>query len=158
MASVCNLDGKEMVLLCEGVDSDKPATNCLFAILSHDNGKTWDYASRRKFWAPTKNGVAFNAYCPIAARIGVSVGVVFCTDDDFAAPSIDSAPPDKRNAHVKFMQMLGSVDEWSAPETVNASRDTMYAPSLIETPSHELICTIELLSGGRQAVDYKSVP
>ena len=28
-----------------------------------------DYASRQEIWAPTKNGVQFNAYCPLAIRL-----------------------------------------------------------------------------------------
>jgi hypothetical protein len=154
MATVCNLDNREMMLVCEGVDPDKPVVNCLFSILSHDNGKTWDYASRRKFWAPIKSGVAFNAYCPTVVRIGDSLHVIFCTDDDFPAPSLDSAPPGKRNAHVKLIRTLGSFDQWGEVETVDASRDTMYTPGLIELPSHELISTIDLLSGGRQSVKF----
>ena len=153
MASVCNLNGRDMMLVCEGVDPDKPSVNCLFSIRSHDNGKTWDYASRRVIWAPVKNGVTFNAYCPSAVRTAAGpVTVAFCTDDDMRAPSPDNAPPGRRHAHVKTIQTLGSFDVWGALETVDASQDTMYAPGLFEVSPNDLICTVDLLSGGKQSV------
>lgn len=159
MASVCNLDGSDMMLVCEGVDPAKPSVNCLFSILSHDNGETWDYASRAKVWAPIKDGVQFNAYCPWAIRYGDgSVGVVFCTDDDFTSPSPDNAPPGRRNAHVKFIRMAAGARQWSGLTTVDAGKNTMYAPGLFEVSPNHLICSIDSLAGYEVVKDNAGVP
>ena len=103
MASVVALAGREVMLVCEGVDDANPTRNSLFAIMSHDDGKTWDLATRQQIYRPVVRGIQFNAYCPQAIRVGNGpVGVVFCTDEDFPAPSVDSdpIPPAKRPRQV----------------------------------------------------------
>lgn len=152
MASVCNLGGSTMMLVCEGVDPANTARNALYAIKSYSNGVSWDYNSRQRIWAPFKNGVQFNAYCPVVVRYGGGpVGVAFCTDDDFATPSADSAPPDQRNAHVKFIRTLGSFESWGDLQTVEAGQNSMYAPSLFELSANVLLNTNDLYAG-RQTV------
>lgn len=159
MASVCSLGGGDMMLVCEGVDPAKPSVNCLFSIFSHDDGKTWDYKSRARIWAPVKNGVQFNAYCPWAIRCADgSVGVVFCTDDDFVSPSPDNAPPGRRNAHVKFIRTLAPFRQWGGLTTVDAGKNTMYAPGLFEVSPNHLICSIDSLAGYEMVKDNAGVP
>lgn len=155
MASVANLNGNDMMLVCEGVDPSYPNVNCLYSILSHNNGATWDYTSRQKIWAPhNAGGILCNAYCPMMIRYGGGpVGVAFCTDDDFATPSSDSAPINQRQAHVKFINSLSTFQQWGNLTTVDASKSDMYAPGLFELSSNHLICTIDFF-GGRQVVKY----
>ena len=56
MASVVNLDGTTMMLVCEGIDPANPSRNCLYALKSYNNGQTWDFNSRQTIWSPWKNG------------------------------------------------------------------------------------------------------
>jgi hypothetical protein len=152
LPSVVNLDGSTMMLVCEGVDPNNPARNCLFAIKSFNNGRTWDFATRQKIWAPFKNGVQFNAYDAHAVRYGNGpVGVVFCTDDDFASPSPNNAPPHLRNAHVKFIRTLATFEQWGDLQTVETGQNSMYSPGLFEISFNTLLSTIDFY-GGRQVI------
>jgi len=156
LSSVCNLDGSDMMLVCEGVDPNNTARNCLFSIKSHDNGHTWDFNSRQLIWAPRNaSNIQANAYDPLAIRYGGGpVGVVFCTDDDFAAPSSNSLPPNQRNAHVKFIQTLSTFDSWGGLQTVEAGQSSMYSPGLFEIATNSLICSTDFY-GGRQVIDHR---
>ena len=152
LSTVVNLDGNDMMLVCESVDPANTARNALYSVLSHDNGHTWDFTSRQRIWAPSKNGVQFNAYCPVAIRYGGGpVGVAFCTDDDFTSPSSDSTAPGNRNAHIKFIQTLSTFQSWGGLQTIEAGASTMYAPGLFELRSNVILAICDLF-GGRQTV------
>lgn len=153
MSSVVNLGGSDMILVCEGVDPANTSRNALYSVMSHDNGHTWDFTSRQKIWSPVKNGVEFNAYCPMAIRVGGGpVGVAFCTDDDFASPSSSSAAPNTRLAHAKYITTLSTFQTWGNLATIDAGTNTMYCPGLYEKASNSLLCTIDFFNG-RQVID-----
>lgn len=148
LPSVISLGNSTLMLVCEGVDPSAPAVNCLYATKSFNNGRTWDYTTRQKIWAPVKNGVVFNAYSPFALRFGNgSVGVAFCTDDDFASPSPNNAPPDQRQAHVKFIRALATFEQWGSLETIDNSAHSMYAPGIFELRVNFLVSTVDLYTG-----------
>lgn len=155
MPSVVNLDGSAMMLVCEGVDPANTARNALYSIKSYDNGRTWDFNSRQRIWAPYKNGVQFNAYNPLATRYGGGpVGVAFCTDDDFGAPSANNLPPDQRNAHAKFIRTMSTFDQWGDLQTIEGGQNSMYNPGLFEIAPNSLISTIDFY-GGRQVIKQR---
>lgn len=158
MASVVDLDGSTMMLINEGVDPANTNRNCLYAIRSYDNGRTWDFNSRQTIWAPTKNGALFNAYNPQAIRYGgVSgpVGVSFCTDDDFASASDSSTPVGNRSTHVKFIRTTNSTfGQWGDLQTIESRQTTMYNPGLFEIAPNSLICSIDFF-GGRQVIRHR---
>ena len=155
MATVVPLGGSELILVCEGVDPTNTRRNCLYSIFSHDDGKTWDLASRRVICRPMIGVVQFNAYCPQAIRVGDGpVGVTYCTDDDFPAPSLDSAPVNRRNAHIKYIRTLGTFLDWSPPELVDGGERIMYAPGLYEVSKNVLIAIIDHV-GTRQVVKHR---
>ena len=152
MPSVIDLGNNRIMVVTEGVDDQRNGgmrANVIRVIQSFNGGKTWDYNGRRIIYQSkidTKSNKRFNSYCPMGIRIGnSSVGVVFCTDEDFDYPSASNAPVGKRNSHIKFIRSLDNFETWGDLKQFWSDGRKAYAPGMIEAKLNEILVSIDNL-------------
>lgn len=155
MASVVDLGNNRIMLVTEGIE-DTPSggvcANVIRAVQSFDGGVTWDYAGRRIVYQcgiDGGTGRRYNAYCPVAVRVGGGpVGVVFCTDEDFGGtPDMSNADVLQRRAHIKYIKTMNNFETWGELTSVWTSGHQAYAPGVVETASNELLITVDHFYG-----------
>ena len=162
MASVVGLSNNRIMVVTEGIEETTSGgvyANVVRAIQSFDGGHTWDYAGRRIVYQcglDANSSRRYNAYCPMAVRVGGGpVGVVFCTDEDFGGtPDASSAAVDQRRTHVKYIRTLESFESWGGKEDIWTGGSQAYAPGMIETASNILLITIDHFAGHQRFLKY----
>ena len=120
MASVVDLGNNRIMLVTEGIEDNMSGgvySNVVRAIQSNDGGYTWDYSGRQIVYQSTIDPASnrrYNAYCPMAVRVGNGpVGVVFCTDEDFkGTPDLSSENVTKRRTHIKYIRTMDNFETW----------------------------------------------
>ena len=120
MASVVDLGNNRIMVVTEGIEDDRSGgvySNVVRAIQSFDGGRTWNYSGRKIVYESkidSASGRRYNAYCPMAIRVGNGpVGVVFCTDEDFGGtPDASSEVVSKRRTHIKYIKTLNNFETW----------------------------------------------
>jgi hypothetical protein len=155
MATVVDLGNNRLMCVTEGIESVSTGganANVVRSIQSFDGGKTWDYNNRQIVYqsrVDASSGRRFNAYCPYAIRIGGGpVGVVFCTDEDFAGPpDYSNQAVETRRAHVKYIQTTDAFEHWGATTTVWSAGSNAYTPGLFERASNNALVTIDNFAG-----------
>lgn len=164
MASVVDLGNNRIMLVTEGIE-DNPSggvySNVVRAIQSFDGGNTWDYAGRRIVYQSgihSGSGKRYNAYCPVAIRIGNGpVGVVFCTDEDHGGvPDPSNMGVGSRRSHIKYIRTTTSFETWGGLTSIWTSGNNSYAPGMIETSSNNVLITIDHFGGNQRF--YKMIP
>ena len=162
MASVVGLGNNRIMVVTEGIEDTQSGgvySNVVRAIQSFDGGRTWDYDGRRIVYQCEKDaasGKRYNAYCPMAIRVGGGpVGVVFCTDEDFGGtPDASNAVVTERRTHIKYVRTLENFETWGGKETVWSDGNQAYAPGMIETASNEILISIDHFSGHQRFLKY----
>lgn len=155
MATIVDLGNNRLMCVTEGIESTPTGganANVIRAIQSFDGGRTWDYNNRKiiyKSKVDSGSGRRYNSYCPYAIRIGNGpVGVVFCTDEDFAgAPDYSNQAVETRRAHVKYIQTTDTFEHWGAVTTIWSGGTNAYTPGLFERSSNNALVTIDNFSG-----------
>lgn len=158
MASVVDLGNNRIMVVTEGIEDSQSGgvySNVVRAIQSFDGGYTWDYAGRRIVYqcgTDAASGRRYNAYCPMAIRVGGGpVGVVFCTDEDFGGtPDASSEVVSKRRTHIKYIRTLDTFESWGGLTPVWTDGSSAYAPGMIETASNEILISIDHFSGNQR--------
>lgn len=158
MASVVDLGNNRIMLVTEGIEETASGgvyANVVRAIQSFDGGYTWDYAGRKIVYQcgfDSASGRRYNAYCPMAIRVGNGpVGVVFCADEDFGGtPDMSNADVMTRRSHIKYIRTLENFETWGDLTSVWTSGSTAYAPGMIETASNEILITIDHFYGNQR--------
>ena len=162
MASVVDLGNNRIMVVTEGIEDAQSGgvySNVVRAIQSFDGGKTWDYSGRRIVYqcgTDAASGRRYNAFCPMAIRVGNGpVGVVFCTDEDFGGtPDLSSEVVSKRRTHIKYVRTLSSFEEWGGKVDIWTDGSQAYAPGMIETASNELLISIDHFAGHQRFLKY----
>ena len=162
MASVVGLGNNRIMVVTEGIEDTQSGgvySNVVRAIQSFDGGRTWDYNGRRIVYQCEKDaasGKRYNAYCPMAIRVGGGpVGVIFCTDEDFGGtPDASNAAVTERRTHIKYVRTLENFETWGGKETVWSDGNQAYAPGMIETASNEILISIDHFSGHQRFIKY----
>lgn len=158
MASVVDLGNNRIMVVTEGIEDTMSGgvySNVVRAIQSFDGGYTWNYAGRKIVYQSgidSASGRRYNAYCPMAVRVGNGpVGVVFCTDEDFGGtPDLSSEAVSKRRSHIKYIRTLDSFETWGGQTSIWTDGSGAYAPGMIETSSNELLISIDHFSGNQR--------
>jgi hypothetical protein len=164
MASAVNLGNNRIMLVTEGIEdatSGGVYANVVRAIQSFDGGYTWDYAGRKIVY---QSGVdvgssrRYNAYCPMAIRIGNGpVGVVFCTDEDFGGiPDASNLAVDRRRSHIKYIRTTNNFETWGGLNSIWTDGSGSYAPGMLETSLNDVLITIDHFGGNQRF--YRMLP
>jgi len=157
MASAVDLGNNRIMLVTEGIE-DNPSggqyANVVRAIQSFDGGYTWDYSGRQIVYQCgiySGSGRRYNAYCPVATRVGNGpVGVVFCTDEDFGGtPDNSWADVLTRRSHIKYIRTLQNFETWGDKQSIWTAGSQAYAPGIIETAFNELLITVDHFYGNQ---------
>ncbi|WP_302626932.1 family 43 glycosylhydrolase [uncultured Eubacterium sp.] len=158
MASVVDLGNNRIMVVTEGIEDDRSGgvySNVVRAIQSFDGGRTWNYSGRKIVYESkidSASGRRYNAYCPMAIRVGNGpVGVVFCTDEDFGGtPDASSEVVSKRRTHIKYIKTLNNFETWGDLTPIWTDGSGAYAPGMIETASNEVLISIDHFSGNQR--------
>ena len=158
MASVVDLGNNRIMVVTEGIEDSRSGgvySNVVRAIQSYDGGYTWNYAGRKIVYQSGTDSVSgrrYNAYCPMAIRVGNGpVGVVFCTDEDFkGTPDASSEAVTKRRTHIKYIRTLENFESWGEVIPVWTDGSSAYAPGMIETAPNEVLVSIDHFSGNQR--------
>lgn len=164
MASVVDLGNNRIMLVTEGIEDSQSGgvyANVVRAIQSFDGGNTWDYAGRRIVYQSFTDSASkrrYNAYCPVAIRIGNGpVGVVFCTDEDFGGtPDRSNQNVTLRRSHIKYIRTLSDFETWGDLTSIWTNGSTSYAPGMIKTALNEVLITIDHFGGNQRF--YRMIP
>ena len=165
MASVVGLGSNRIMVVTEGIEDTRSGgvyANVVRAIQSFDGGVTWDYAGRRIVYQcgfDSNTGRRYNAYCPMAIRVGNGpVGVVFCTDEDFGGtPDLSSENVTVRRTHIKYIRTLDNFETWGQKEDFWTAGNQAYAPGMIEIASNEVLVTIDHFAGHQRFLQYSAL-
>lgn len=158
MASVVDLGNNRIMLVTEGIEENTSGgvyANVVRAIQSFDGGYTWNYSGRKivhQSSIDSQSGKRYNAYCPMAIRVGNGpVGVVFCTDEDFGGtPDASNAAVSERRCHIKYIRTLENFETWGDITSIWSDGSGAYAPGMIETESNEILISIDHFSGNQR--------
>ncbi len=158
MASVVDLGNNRIMLVTEGIEDSASGgvySNVVRAIQSFDGGNTWDYSGRKivyQSFIDSASGRRYNAYCPVAIRIGGGpVGVIFCTDEDFGGtPDMSNLDVTKRRTHIKYIKTLTTFESWGGLTSIWTNGSAAYAPGMIETASNDVVITIDHFAGNQR--------
>lgn len=158
MASVVDLGNNRIMLVTEGIEDNMSGgtySNVVRAIQSFDGGYTWNYAGRKIVYQSSidsGSGKRYNAYCPMAIRVGNGpVGVVFCTDEDFGGtPDASSEDVTKRRTHIKYIRTMDNFETWGDLTSIWTDGSQAYAPGMIETSSNKVLISIDHFSGNQR--------
>jgi len=158
MASVVDLGNNRIMLVTEGIEESTSGgvyANVVRAIQSFDGGYTWNYSGRRIVYQSSidsASGRRYNAYCPMAIRVGNGpVGVVFCTDEDFGGtPDASNLAVSQRRCHIKYIRTLNNFETWGGLTPIWTDGSAAYAPGMIETASNEILISIDHFSGNQR--------
>ncbi|MCR5756134.1 MAG: glycoside hydrolase [Acetatifactor sp.] len=157
MASVVDLGNNRIMLVTEGIEDSASGgqyANVVRAIQSFDGGLSWDYSGRQIIYQcgiDGGSGRRYNAYCPVATRVGNGpVGVVFCTDEDFGGtPDNSWADVTVRRSHIKYIRTLNNFETWGGKASIWTNGSQAYAPGIIETAFNELLVTVDHFYGNQ---------
>lgn len=164
MASAVNLGNNRIMLVTEGIEDSASGgvyANVVRAIQSFDGGNTWDYTGRKIIYqSGLDSGTQrrYNAYCPVAIRIGNGpVGVVFCTDEDFGGtPDLSNLDVTKRRSHIKYIKTMTNFETWGGLTSIWTDGSGSYAPGMIETALNDVVITIDHFAGNQRF--YRMLP
>ncbi len=162
MASVVGLGNNRIMVVTEGIEDNQSGgvySNVVRAIQSFDGGRTWDYSGRRIVYQcglDAASGRRYNAFCPMAIRVGNGpVGVVFCTDEDFGGtPDLSSEDVTKRRTHIKYIRTTDNFETWGGKEDIWMDGNQAYAPGMVETDSNKVLITIDHFFGHQRFIKY----
>ena len=158
MASVVDLGNNRIMVVTEGIEDNKSGgvySNVVRAIQSNDGGYTWNYSGRKIVYQSTMDsasGRRYNAYCPMAVRVGNGpVGVVFCTDEDFkGTPDSSSEDVSKRRTHIKYIRTMDNFETWGLLTDIWTGGSKAYAPGIVETSRNNILISIDHFSGNQR--------
>lgn len=158
MATVVNLGRNRIMVVTEGVEDDPSGghyANVIRSIQSYDGGLTWDYEGRQivyQSFIDDNSGRRYNAYCPMAIRAGGnSVGITFCTDEDFGGtPDFSHAAVTIRRSHIKYIQTTKNFQSWGSPSIIWDGGSSSYAPGMIKSAPDGILVTIDHFAGNQR--------
>ena len=164
MPSVVNLGNNRIMVVTEGIEENPNGgvyANVVRAIQSFDGGYTWDYSGRKIVYQSgfhSDTGRRYNAYCPVAIRIGNGpVGVVFCTDENFGGvPDPSHQAVGSRRSHIKYIRTTTNFETWGGLTSIWTNGSGSYAPGMLETSFNDVLITIDHFGGNQRF--YRMIP